>query len=304
MSKQPARIPFAKPWVSYTDQVQLLQQRGLLVADPQAAELFLSHLNYYRFSGYCLAFESQRHTFNGVATFEDVVAAYHFDLTLRDLLTEALEVVEVDLRAAIAHDFGKQHGAFGHTDPTPFFQHFQHIEWLDGLRREADRSNELFVKHFRQTYSEFPDLPVWIVTEVMSFGTLSHMYKGMVRADQRSVANRYGIQASILQSWMHHCVYVRNLCAHHSRLWDRVWSIKPAFPPINDWQPPLLPSNHHLFSTLLLLRRFMFRIPAVQAFSEQWKQRVEQHISQPPSAPNPQGRMGLTNLWMQHPVWI
>ena len=58
-------IPFSKPWLSCADQVQLLQQRGLTVADPQAAEQFLSHLNYYRFSGYCLAFELQRHAFNG-----------------------------------------------------------------------------------------------------------------------------------------------------------------------------------------------------------------------------------------------
>jgi abortive infection bacteriophage resistance protein len=166
------RIPFSKPWLSYAGQVQLLQQRGLTVPDPQAAEQFLSHLNYYRFSGYCLAFENGRHNFNGGTTFDEVVAAYHFDLTLRDLLTEALEVVEVDLRAAIAYGFGRKYGAFGHTDPANFYSHFKHAIWLDGLRKEADRSSELFVQHFRQTYAEFPDLPVWIVTEVMSFGTL------------------------------------------------------------------------------------------------------------------------------------
>lgn len=303
MSKQPAKVCFTKPWCSYAAQVQLLQQRGLTVADPQSAELFLTHLNYYRFSGYCLAFEQHRHKFNAGTTFENIVAAYQFDLALRDLLTEALEVVEVDLRAAIAHDFGEKHGAFGHTSPSNFFQNFNHSDWLEGLRREADRSNDLFVNHFRQTYSEFPDLPVWIVTEVMSFGTLSHMYKGMVRFDQSSIAKRYGIQPIFLQSWMHHCVYVRNLCAHHSRLWDRVWSIKPAFPPISDWQPPLLPSNRHLFCTLLLLRRFMSRIPVIQPFAGQWKQRVEQHLSQPPATPNPLGSMGLTNKWREHPIW-
>ncbi|MEZ6098453.1 MAG: Abi family protein [Pirellulaceae bacterium] len=129
------KIPFSKPWLSYADQLQLLQQRGLAVPDPQAAEQFLSHMNYYRFSGYCLAFENGRHNFNGGTKFDDVVAAYHFDLTLRDLITEALEVVEVDLRAAIAHDFGQQHGAFGHTDPAKVFQRFNHIDWLDGFGR-------------------------------------------------------------------------------------------------------------------------------------------------------------------------
>lgn len=119
-------VPFSKPWLSHAAQVQLLQQRGLTVADPQSAQQFLSHLNYYRFSGYCPAFELQRHNFIGGTTFEDVVAAYQFDLTLRDLLTEALEIVEVDLRASIAYQFGQRYGAFGHTDPAHFYQYFSH----------------------------------------------------------------------------------------------------------------------------------------------------------------------------------
>ncbi|MFN7682749.1 MAG: Abi family protein [Planctomyces sp.] len=80
-------IPFSRPWLSGVAQVQLLQQRGLKVADPQAAEQFLSHLNYYRFSGYCLAFENGRHNFNGGTTFEDVVAAR--DCTGSDFLRTA-----------------------------------------------------------------------------------------------------------------------------------------------------------------------------------------------------------------------
>jgi len=72
--------PYRKGWLSYADQVQLLQHRGLVVSDLRKAEQFLSHLNYYRFSGYCLAFESQRHTFVAGTTFEQIVDAYQFDL--------------------------------------------------------------------------------------------------------------------------------------------------------------------------------------------------------------------------------
>lgn len=294
---------YSKMWRSHADQVQLLQQRGLVVSEVPKAEQFLAHLNYYRFSGYCLAFESQRHTFERGTTFEQVVEAYQFDLTLRDLLTEALEVVEVDLRAAIAFHFGDQYGAFGHTDAANFFARLDHQDWLNRLRDEARRSSELFVKHFKQKYTEFPDLPVWIVTEIMSFGGLSIMVKGMVRRDQRAIAGQYGLQGRILQSWMHHLVFVRNLCAHHSRLWDRVWAIKPTLPHGNDWQPPALRSNRHLFATLLLLRHCLKRIPAVGTFAQDWKNRVETHLAAPPRASNPQGRMGLMNSWNTNPVW-
>jgi len=303
MSRQPT-TPFQKPWLSYADQVALLQQRALVVADVPAAERFLAHLSYYRFSGYCLAFESQRHQFVADTTFEQVVAAYYFDLILRDLITEALEVVEVDLRATVAYVFGRQHGPFGHADPSKFFHHFHHQSWLDRLRKEAHRSSELFVTHFRNTYDEFPDLPIWIATEVMSFGGLSRMFSGMVKTDQKAVARRYGLQPRVLRSWMHHLVYVRNLCAHHCRLWDRVWAIKPELPAGKAWGPPHLLGNSHLFATLLLLRHLMSRIPAIGDFASQWQTRVTDHLTTLPATSNPLGRMGLTTNWNQHSVWI
>lgn len=36
--------PYQKGWLSYSDQVQLLQQRGLVVSDLRKAEQFLSYL--------------------------------------------------------------------------------------------------------------------------------------------------------------------------------------------------------------------------------------------------------------------
>jgi abortive infection bacteriophage resistance protein len=300
----PAKPGYTKPCLSYARQVQLLQQRGLLVSDPTAAEQFLSHLNYYRFSGYCLAFEASRHQFIAGTTFGKVVETYQFDLTLRDLVTEALEVVEVDLRASIAYHFGQKYGAFGHTNSANFYtNYFRHADWLLRLQEEAQRSSEQFVTHFKNHYNQFPDLPIWIVMEVMSFGGLSQMVKGMLKPDQKAIAARFGLQPRVLRKATHHFTYVRNLCAHHSRLWDRVWAIKPELPAGTNWSRPLLPGNNKLFCTLLLLRQIMKRIPAVAAFAAEWKKRVEVHIANPPATVDPLNRMGLTANWNQHAVW-
>ena len=320
MGQETVLKPFNKPWTSCSQQVEILQQRGLIVEYPVAAEQFLSHLSYFRFSGYCLSFESQRHEFITGTTFQHVVDLHQFDLTLRDLITEALEIVEVDLRSAIAHEFGSSFGAFGHTNPNNFFQSpprhappgtktgvrpgtFSHSQWLDGLHRESKRSREIFVDHFESTYAEFPDLPVWVATEIMSFGTLSHMLEGMHSTTMRRIAARYHIQSSFLPSWVHHCSYVRNLCAHHSRLWDRIWAIKPDLPPFKAWQPPLLPSNQHLYSTLLILRKLLTEIPSMSSFAKDWKLRIERHISTMPLVAHAFHRMGLTNHWTEHPIW-
>lgn len=299
----PSRRAFAKPWLSCADQVALLQSRGLVVRDPTAAAAFLLHVNYYRFSGYCVAFESSRHAFLPNVTFEQVQASYEFDRVLRDLVTEALELVEVDFRSAISHHFGQRHGPFGHTDPVAFFRRFQHAVWFAKLQEETGRSREPFVTHYKTNYAGTPDLPVWMATEVMSFGALSLMFSGMLRDDQRVIAARYGLQPNHLRSWMHHFVYVRNLCAHHSRLWDRVWAIKPNLPPGKYWSRPLLTGNDRLFATLLALYALLRRCPAVSPFDEEWRTRLHAHIANPPKAPRPLELMGLTADWNEHPAW-
>ncbi len=302
-SLPPPLHSYNKPWRSYPDQIALLHARGLVIRDVSSATAFLRHVNYYRFSGYCLAFELARHAFRPGTTFEQVKAAYDFDRVLRDVVTEGLEAVEVDLRTTVAYHFGGRYGAFGHSDARNFFNYFNHADWLDKLHGEADRSSEMFVTHFRGTYREYPDLPIWVITEIMSFGALSKMYQGMLKKDQKPIANNYGLQPDVLQSWMHHLTYVRNLCAHHSRLWDRVWSVKPHPAYGHAWRPPCLPSNNRLFITLLILNWLMRRCPSVEAFAADWRSRVEMSLSRLPAVPNAADLLGLTWKWKSHLLW-
>ncbi|MGL6077099.1 MAG: Abi family protein [Fimbriiglobus sp.] len=310
---------FSKPWLSYSSQVQVLINRGLVVTDRVAAEAFLSHVNYYRFSGYCLAFEpyNSRHSFISGTTFEQIRDAYQFDLAIRDLLNEALEIVEVDLRANIAYEFGRTRHAYGHTQAVSFDtaamaatarrrKHTNvppHEEWLAKLREEVQRSKERFVQHFEKNYSGFPDLPIWVLTEVMSFGSLSMMFQWMQKAEQRPIALRYGQQPSILDSWIHHFVYVRNLCAHHSRLWDRYWSIPPELPAGNAWSACELAGSQRLAATLLILYRMSLRCPAISTFATEWKQRIDTVLAKPPTAPNAAGLMGLNPPLTANSLW-
>lgn len=297
-------VPFSKPWIPISDQLTVLEARGLTIPDRQEAEAFLRHLNYYRFGGYALAFEAQRHSFRPGTTFNSIRAAYEFDRDLRDLITESLEVIELDLRSAVASCFGGKYGPFGHADAGNYFQYFNHGDWLQRLHAETQRSKEEFVKHFRSTYSEYPNLPIWVATEVMSFGALSRMYSGMLKSDQKAVATRYGVQPQTLKSWMHHLVYTRNLCAHHLRAWDRRWAIKPDVPAGNVWKAPMLANNRQLFAALLVQAKMLAGCPAENVFGQDWRNRVEGLIdSRAPNVPDASNRMGLPNNWKQHPVW-
>lgn len=305
MSQQPAPglPPYTKPWLSYSDQVARLADRGLSIPDVAAAERFLTHVNYYRFSGYCLAFEQQRHIFLPDATFDDIAGAYTFDIVLRDLLTEALEVIEIDVRTCLAYVFGQRHGPFGHADPAHFFWKFDHAAWMQHIHDEVNNSTELFVQHFESCYADYPDLPIWMLSEVISFGTLVRMCRGMNRDDQRKIAERYGLQNDDLGSILLHLTYVRNLCAHHCRIWDRLWSVKATLPHGPMWQRPMMSGNDRLFFTVCIIQRLLRRCPAAADFAIQWCDRMLRQLSQPPNTPQALLCMGMPDQWMKHPVW-
>lgn len=300
---------YTKAWISPHDQVRLLESRGLMVGSMDDAIALLEHVNYYRLSGYCNAFEVERHKFAPEACIEHVGSAHAFDMSLRRLFDQALEIVEIEVRARIAGRFGQRYAAFGHCRTDNFHAwencggRFRHGDWLERAREEAQRSREVFVQHFSSKYREFPDLPIWMLTEVLSFGLLSRMFAGMSRQDQRDIASPYGLQPRILQSWLHHFVYVRNICAHHARLWDRIWSVRPQLPPHPTWQEPCLTTNQRPYVTLLMLAHVVSRIAVQRDFMRHWKREVIELLTRIPEAPAAADRLGLPREWVSHPLW-
>ena len=164
MSSSHSPTDYDKQWCSINDQLALLAERGLVINNKDQAKQFLSHIGYYRFSGYCLAFEKCRHEFIEGTTVEAIKASYHFDVKLRDAITDALEVIEVDTRSNVAHIFTSNTSAFGHLERDNFKPNFRHADWLASLREEAERSKEKFVIHYQDKYNGFPNLPFWMAT--------------------------------------------------------------------------------------------------------------------------------------------
>jgi len=132
--------------------VQLLQQRGMTVAAPETAEFYLRHLNYYRLAAYWLPFESdhQSHRFRAGTTFEQVLNLYVFDRELRLLVLDAIERIEVSMRARWAYELAHRHGPYAHLDPFLTRNPHHWTSNLENLKREVDRADETFIRHLRE----------------------------------------------------------------------------------------------------------------------------------------------------------
>ena len=76
---------------------------------------------------------------------------------------------------------------------------------------------------------------VWVVCEIWDFGTMSTLIAGMTETDQDAIASKYGISnGRILASWLRSLNYLRNVCAHHSRLWNRNIVDQPKLPRVGE----------------------------------------------------------------------
>ena len=282
------KSPYPKGWLDYDGQVEKLKKRGLAVADAEGAKRFLAYSNYYRFTGYCLRFQHKdefgERVFNNGVSFSDIVDIYAIDKALRDCISDAPGAVEISFRSAVAYHFAEAHGAFGHTTKDNFDRRFAmpridsngkarpslYDEWHEGLISETERSNELFVQHFKAKYSQFPDLPIWTALEICSFGTLSKMFKNMLRLDMKPIAARYSLQASTLDSCMHSFVYVRNICAHHSRLWDKMFAISPQLPPGRKWDV-VRNANNKIYAIAMLINWMLAHDSFERKTHSEWK---------------------------------
>jgi abortive infection bacteriophage resistance protein len=292
---------FEKKATTHDEQVELLQERGLIVEDVEQARFYLQHINYYRLGAYWLPFEEDhtRHIFKSGTHFEDVLNLYQFDREFRLLLLDAIECLEVSVRSTWAYTLAHHHGSHAHLDQSLAINVSYWQSNIARLEKEVDRSkDELFIRHFRDTYRESLP-PIWVVSEVISFGLLSLWYKNLKpHSTRRAIAVIYDVDDRVFGSWLHHLTTVRNLCAHHSRLWNRDFSIRPEAPrtkPIT-LAGLFLINSPKIYNTLLILLYLMDRIAPAHRWRERLQRQLKNHSQWLDT-------MGFPEHWQSLEIW-
>jgi abortive infection bacteriophage resistance protein len=224
------------------------------------AEEILSHISYYRLSAYFRPFRIQGSEDFAGASFDDVMALYRFDKDLRSLIDDALETIEIHFRTRLTYHLAMADGAFAHANPALFMPSFDHADCMDRIKELGGPSSDKFVSHFRTKYHEEEHLPIWMATELMSFGTISRMYGALTIPLKKAMVDGFDIHYSILTNWLHTLSYVRNICAHHGRLWNRELAIRPIIPYKNGRWPYLGVDNTRSYAILVLILDMLSRI--------------------------------------------
>lgn len=345
---------YAKPFLTVPEQICQLRGRGMDCGDDAYADAVLQRYGYYRLSGYWYLYrdrpvppkprfddegrEIRLDTFVPETSLAQVVSLYEFDHELRMRLSNVLSTIETAFRFFIGHRLGRV-DAFAHRNPRALAAMRQedpstlarvwskvtgritsprvvptkaYRDWLEEYDRHEKRARGDFVVHFHQQYG--PHLPIWVATEVMSFGVLSSLYGLMPQSDQEILAARFQVYAAdgrgdrgALRNWLNDLRNVRNICAHQGRLWNRAFDVTIAAPgkAQRNAGDPLAPladdgMNNRLYGVLLVMRHLLLSIAPksedvveVADFIDKQSRTVGFGMEQ----------LGFPDDWRSNPIW-
>ncbi len=266
---------YDKPSLTFDEQAELLLSRGLIAEKSELIDL-LRVVNYYRFSGYLYTFRDFRFEtgfFLSNTKLTDVLKIYEFDKELRFLLFEGLKRIEICFKTKLAYHFSQKYGAFGYIekDNFPNISKKQHADFLRESSNQTRRSKEYFVKRFFDKYGDSHYvLPIWMLVEILSFGTVGHVFEGLENSLKKEISACFEVEHGVLISWIKCLCYIRNLCAHHSRVWNRVLAIKPKIPKkrkTDEWKDV---KNNKIFCVILIIISMLKSLN----LSEDWVEKV------------------------------
>jgi len=286
-----------------------MTSRGLVIEDEALAKKHLSTIGYYRFIGYALPFQiggtgSDHHDYKAGVTFDSILDRYIFDRKFRLLILDAIERIEVSIRADLSNYIAPKHGSHWYNDKSLFNSEYDHAALINNIKYQIGHNGttddqiqkrDIFIKHYYENYYD-PEIPAcWMILESISFGTISRMFEGLAKYQTSEIFNPYSVNQEVFCSWLHSISYVRNLCAHHSRVWNKTLTIKPK---IAKKHKTKFNGNEKIYSVLVVIQILLEKI----APDNSWAERLAKLIGEHPDLPL--ANMGFPENWRERDFWV
>lgn len=282
------------------------------IGSKEDAKRWLETVGYYRLSAYWLPFEIppadgsvRSKAFRTGSTFETVTDLYVFDRRLRVLLLEAIERVEIHVRSRWTYHMSHAYGAHAHLNHELFSGALNHAEQLVRLARSVEKSEETFILHYKGKYTEPYSPPLWAATELMTLGELSKWFQASRDNSIKSfVGKELGLPTKeITEGALQSLSYVRNICAHHGRLWNR--RMVKRLPKIKRLRTDLVfvehageqVSDNRIYNVLVVVLHMLDQ----QKTDSTFRQRLRDLLEGVPASDF--SAMGFPDNWRDRKVW-
>ncbi|MFG6285027.1 Abi family protein [Actinotignum schaalii] len=285
-----------KPTATIDEHIDLLRYRGMDV-DAALAQQWLANVSYYRLSAYwypariLMSNGHRRDIFTPGTTFLAAVELYEADRKLRTLVHDGMERIEITMRTRIGEVLCVDN-PLGYTNAKRFRPSFSHEKWMATAQKRICRvgQNNEAIKHYRDEYDG--KYPFWVLAEILDFADISRLFEGLPTKEQLEISEGLNIRIDLeslsknqrrkaktqppLVRWLEQLTVVRNICAHHGRLWNK--SLTPAPTAALRTQPEFrsLPEgqSQELFGALTMMAHLL----RVTSPGTTWPDKITQHI--------------------------
>lgn len=195
-----------------------LEEKGLNIENFDMAINIANQISPFHLEQYGLQFfKNSGGRYKEGSSFEQIYENYCVDRSIKNFLFDYLSYVEVKLRNVLSSVIQDSMGNYGYLDKRNFKNPSYHENFINEVNSELDRANEPFVKKELEKYNE--NLPIYMVTEIITFGGLSRLYSNLREREQKMLVRIYGYpDHAALSDNLDALGDIRNTCAHHGRL--------------------------------------------------------------------------------------
>lgn len=236
-----------KPFKTYNEQIITLRSRGVKFGnghkrERKIAKRILIEENYYSLiNGYKNLFLASTipDRYKTDTNFFEIYALYNFDRNLRNILLKKILKVENKLKSVIAYVFSEKYGndylniknydVKLKTDPLYPINN-KKIEKNDKKLNETCKLinyltnsisiNVLSKSYLKHSLLEHEGVPLWVLVNVLTMGTISKFYKNMKEKDRVVVSKAFNVLESHLEKYIYLITLFRNICAHEERCYS------------------------------------------------------------------------------------
>lgn len=212
------------------EQVKRLASRGLKIDDVEELETWLKNVGYYRLSGYWWVYEDKypnvsprNHKFKPDISWKKIKHTYIFDQKFRNTMFTAIEKIEVALKSLWAQHLSTRYNTSHPHERKDLFKdeiYYNKPPYTTLINNYKD-SKEPYAIHYRTKYPELKTPPIWVVTLILTLGDFSNWLKATPSKDCKAIVKDFPYSPKEIISILSHLRWVRNVCAHNGRLWNK-----------------------------------------------------------------------------------
>lgn len=227
----PSHNPYTKPHATAAQRVAHLRAKGLNVPRPQVAAKKIEEIGYERLRIYFLSRRARNEPdkpFLPGTTYRDILRLYECDAKLRHICFSGVGRFELLFRNRVSEVLSARFGSHPYSDASAFKNvENRNTSFQRALNTFNDSKDER-AKHYRKTYTTPTLPPIWVLKEFLTFGASSRLYNALENSVRSEVARHFRVTSlPVFDSWVHSFVDLRNICAHHDRLFNRGFQKQP-----------------------------------------------------------------------------